>query len=300
MANERLKSWTASILIHGLSAAALVFFAGHTPTPTPDKEPIGSLVINFDGDGSPAPGNGPGTSTIPKGEPDAKPEPNVKPEPEPEDPLLEQIKQIREQQKREREAAQTPPTPTPTPTPPPPPTPPQPSPQPTTLTTLEAFQKEHPRKQTPPTKPDKRSTQRTPRTQRTPANIKSTGIDVTKIIGKTPLGVQGGVGSGGNPNGGGPIAANYENRLKLLIQAQWQLLLDAEGRTLQPGISGEFRLNISNNGNISFGGWTRQPHNPLFESLLRRAIDAVGNKAGPRPAGTLPSIIFAIDADSRR
>ena len=70
----------------------------------------------------------------------------------------------------------------------------------------------------------------------------------------------------------------------MLLQRHWQNLLQSEGSGLDASIEGVFVLNISGNGNLSFGGWVKDPRNPLFENLVRRAIEAVGN-CGQRPAG---------------
>ncbi|MDR2513171.1 MAG: TonB C-terminal domain-containing protein [Puniceicoccales bacterium] len=286
MAHENSKGWVGSLLLHGLLAGALVAFSGLGARQMAEKKDPGSLVLVLNGDGSLAPGAGDGKSEIPEGRPDAAP---------PRDDLTEALKEIAKQVEN---------LPPPTEPEPPPASPPKPDTKPITppkdpkprepeQMTLEQFKAKHPgniRPKPPKPKGNNKST------GANKSAIVSQGLNISNII-TGPLGVQGGAGLGGTPNGGGPIVAQYTQRLAMLIRAQWQHLLDLEGRSIPPGTSGKFLLSISNNGSISFAGWERSPGNAHFESLLRRAIDAVGN-AGPRPPQTPSSVSFDIVASA--
>ncbi len=103
------------------------------------------------------------------------------------------------------------------------------------------------------------------------------------------FGVSGGRGENGGPGGSASAHDLYKGRIGMLLERQWQNLLRGDGSGLDASIEGVFVLNISSNGNLSFGGWVKDPRNPLFENLVRQAIAAVGN-CGPRPAGFPPSL----------
>ncbi|MDR2430575.1 MAG: hypothetical protein LBD14_06810 [Puniceicoccales bacterium] len=280
---HKVKGWIGSISLHGMLLGALVFLTGPRLTPPPEeKHQAGSLVLNLTGDGTPSIGT-PGNTTSPPV--------NI---PKPEQPLFDvekinkSIERQREEARRraEEEAkAKTVPPPPPI-IPPPPDVKPAKEPEPKQIT-LKDFQAKHP---TPPlnTKPPNGNTR--PNKSNNSGAKPIPGININNILGPASPGA-------GNPNGGGPVVVTqYKDRLRLLLQEQWRELVSREGSQLERSTQGEFRLNISNNGNISFGGWTRNPNNALFERLLRRAIDKVGN-AGARPPGMATSFIFAISAD---
>ena len=284
MAYENSKGWVGSLLVHGLLAGALIAFSGLSAHHTPEEKPPGSLILVLNGDGSPAPGAGGGKSEVPEGRPDAAQQP---------DKLTETLNNVADQIDRLPQDP-TPPMepskpvePVKKPAEPPKNKPPEPR-----QMTLEEFKAKHPGRIKKPPEP---SRNKNAEGARNPA-IKSANVNLDNII-NAPLGVQGGAGLGGTPGGGGPVVAQYTQRLAMLIRAQWQHLLDLEGRDIPPGTSGKFRLSISNNGSISFAGWERSPGNAHFEALLRRAIDAVGN-AGQRPPQTPPSVSFDIVASS--
>ena len=113
--------------------------------------------------------------------------------------------------------------------------------------------------------------------------------------GGNSFGVAGGVGNNGGGGGNASAHALYSGRITMLLQRHWQQLLLSDGSGLDSSINGTFLLNISANGNISFGGWVKDPRNPLFESLLLRAIREVGN-CGPRPAGYSATVESEISA----
>jgi outer membrane biosynthesis protein TonB len=301
------KGWIGTLAIHGALAAVLVMFSGLRGQSEPEIKPMGSLVINLDGDGSPAPGAGGGSALIPKGVENGNPDSDAARK-----ALEEEIKKqneadAREEERRRKEEAKPkPPVPVPDPKPDPklppvkkPPVPAKDSGKPE-LVSLDAIiaQRNAAAKNAKKSTNSKTATT----TAKNTNGSGKTGVDVSRIIGiggTGPLGVAYGSGPGGNPNGGGAALANYEDRLKLLIQAQWQQLIDREGNGRIPsGMSGEFKLTISRNGSLSFGGWVRSPGNALFESLLRRAIDAVGRNGGSPPPGVSSLLIFEIIANS--
>jgi outer membrane biosynthesis protein TonB len=330
MAHERTKGWLASLAIHGGLACALLMFSGIRAPEEEPPTPTASLVLNLDGDGSPAPGSG-GDAAIPKGREDANPEDalteldnEIRRQQDAlkrleEQNRLDEEQRRAEEEKRKRDAQKpevTPPKPVPEkPVPEPKPDKPD-KPKP---------DKAKPDKPTPPASPEKpevvslrdilakkraeqaRLAGQVPHAKPAKDNApkrgpgKKPGVDVGRIISSTgPLGVAGGTGPGGNPNGGGPVVADYIGRLKMFIQAQWQLQLDTRGNGRLPaGMTGKFRLKISLHGTISFGGWESNPRNPLFESLLVNALSAVGRSAGKPPPGTPTEHIFEISVDSR-
>ena len=286
---HNIKGWLGSIALHGTLLGALIFLTGPRSTPPPEEKPqAGSLVLNLTGDGSPSMGTASNATPPPV------------PASEPKQPLfdVEKINQTIERQreearKRAEEAAKANPPPPP-PVPPeknlPPPPREEPAKEPTPQqTTLKEFQSKHPTPRN--AKPDSNTRPlNKPNNNGTKTRSPAPGININNIIGPDNPGA-------GTPNGGGPIVVTqYKDRLRLLLQEQWRELVSREGAQLERSTQGEFRLNISNNGNISFGGWIRNPNNALFERLLRRAIDNVGN-AGSRPPGMAPSLIFPISAE---
>jgi hypothetical protein len=279
---------------------------------------MGSLVINLDGDGSPAPGAGGGNALIPKGVEGGNPDPAsalAELEREIKRQKNDAARQRREEERRLAEEAKKKP---PAPEPPKPdtkpeakPTPPKPDstakPDPSAkppakpqMVSLDSILKDRARaaqNNTGNTRPKPDNTGSRPN-----RTGKAVGVDVGQIIGSVgggagPLGVSSGTGLGGSPRGGGKVLADYESRMKMLVQDQWQQLLDKEGKSILE-MEGEFRLNISRNGSLSFGGWVNSPGNALFESLLRRAIDAVGRSAGTPPPGTPAMLVLGIRAAS--
>jgi hypothetical protein len=237
------------------------------------------LVINLDGDGTPAPGAGGGEALVAKGRLDGDPKPppassSDAAKPPPPKPPKSIVKPPKP----------TPPKPVVTPPKPAQTTPPTSPPK---QISYADFQKDRdkntkPTKSIPPTKPT------------TGAKRGARALDISRYGRGASLGVEQGTGLGGSPKGGGATLAAYEDRLKLLIQQQFQALVNEQGGSLA-GLSGEFQLRVSNNGNLSFSGWTQDPKNALFERLLRQAIDRVRN-IGPRPAGSLTLQIFKIEA----
>ncbi|MDR2863468.1 MAG: hypothetical protein LBV54_06315 [Puniceicoccales bacterium] len=295
MSTERSKGWVGSLVVHGLLLSAVIFGSGlGVRAPEEKLQTSGSLVLNFNGNGSPAPGSGKGRSIVPKGKPDAKPKQDTSPffdakkvnaeikrlRAEEDRRAAEADRLLQKQRAQERLVAQKENSAKPTQ-----------DPKKTDVTTLEQWLKDHPGKSKPPpatqpTKPGKPARNGPP--------ITSDSINVKNILGNGP-GLPSGIGEGGDPNGGGPIRATYVQELKLRIQAHWLVLIEEEGASLDSTTRGVFRLNISNNGNLSFDGWNTDPRNQLFERLLRRAIDNVRN-IGPRPAG-MPSVLsLSIDA----
>ncbi|MDR3229104.1 MAG: hypothetical protein LBT53_06810 [Puniceicoccales bacterium] len=307
MNKEKAKGWFASLTLHGLLAGGLFIFSGVAAAPDePDALKDTVLVININGDGTPAPGTG-GEAIANKGKPDAPTRP-APPAPTDDSPLVHELP--------DAPATPEPPTPVePEPEPVPVPVPPKPAtevvkppkpPKPTTKPetakpeqmTLDDFLKEKNANK----KPDK--------------SVRTSAVK-KPVIGRDGLGnlkdYRAGASAGidsdtndngrGTLNGGGAQLGAYEDRLKLLIQERWQKLVDERGGSLA-GLSGEFRLRISNNGNLSFDGWTLKPQTSnsadaaLFERLLRNAIDSV-RRIGPRPAGVLSLQLFQIKADPR-
>ncbi|MDR0535555.1 MAG: hypothetical protein LBG65_04285 [Puniceicoccales bacterium] len=305
MSHEHVKSWCGTLAVHSLLIASLAYFAGASPAPPPqDKEPV-TLVVNLDGDNSsPAPGSGGGDSPMPHAPapPEPAPPTPAPPTPAPPEPLPP------------KPIPPEPAPPPPKPTPPPPP--PKPEPRPPVAPQ---------EKKTPPQKPpekkqpklvsiDKRlddigrakaqdASRRQPPTpaaqgarQKSNENAKP-AIDISRIIGPraNPVGTPGGFGSGGTPNGGGPVLSDYRRRLARIIEGIWQNQLDNAAGRIPPGTTGTFRFTISQHGAIRFSGWVRNPANPAFEALVRRTLDAVGNSAGPPP----PNFPSGINGDDQ-
>ncbi len=96
-------------------------------------------------------------------------------------------------------------------------------------------------------------------------------------------GIKGGSGENGGEGGGKITPEMYRDNISDRIRDELSALIEEEGAGLDPSLSGRCRINVSNRGNISFGGWTNDPESALFESLLRRAIDRVGNCGIPPP-----------------
>jgi outer membrane biosynthesis protein TonB len=323
--SNNIKGWVVSLALHGLLAGALVLLSGmRTNEPPPAKKDT-VLVLNLNGDGSPAPGSGGGEALLPKGTPDGDPKRPAKPE----DDLLADIFKKLEQPPPpapEPPAVAEEKRPPPPPVKPPPVTPPPlpkeipkpkiepkkkivkpkpPAPAEKQMTLAE-WQKEQERlaKDAAKKNAKNRNAKNSAKTgaKNSGASKTSTpkraGLDLSKYkpgAGGSSLGVAAGTGTGGSANGGGKVIAAYEDRLKLLIQENFQALVNERGNALA-GIRGVFKLRISANGNLTFDGWTQNPNSALFEQLVRLAIQRVGRDAGPRPAGYLALQIFPIEA----
>ncbi|MDR1817378.1 MAG: TonB C-terminal domain-containing protein [Puniceicoccales bacterium] len=305
MTFENSKGWFVSLALHAALIAGLLLHSAFKPAPPEEKPPQhAALVVNLTGNGG-AFGDGGGKSPAPKGRPDA-------PKRAEHDPVAEFARQqekarreaarslakIKEQQQREAERqrqeeerrarAQTSPAPA-VPTPAKPVKPADDSSRAVSVADWMRANDTAPARAQKPARPSHSGAS----TGAATPVVRSGGVDLSRVFSG---GVENGAGAGGSRDGGGPVVAGYETKIKLLIQARWQELLDTDpdGRALG-GLTGEFNLRVSRNGNISFGGWTRAPGNAHFERLLRRAIDEVGN-AGARPPAMRDVLNFTITA----
>jgi len=308
MPQENTKGFAVSVAAHAVLVGGVFLYTAFRPTP-PVEKPPGAIVVRLDGNGEPF-GDGGGNSPAPAGREDGDGRPrSPDTPPATQDDAVQRAldaqnraleRALREQQRRQseeaRRAAEE-----------------ERRRQAAARAAAEAAEarRRQPQRTQPMTLDEFRqrngtdSNQSRPAPSRpaaggantTPARIHTTGIDVGQVLaggGRGGRGTLSGAGAGGSAQGGGPVAMAYEEKVKMLIQARWQALLDAEGRSLG-GLSGEFLLNIGNNGALRFGGWTRPPGNALFERLLRRAIEEVGN-IGSRPPAMRATIALNVVA----